>query len=43
MSFSGNGQLVEGLWIFPSEFRNPIMEAGHSTTLLKINYDGKDG
>ncbi len=27
---------------FPSEFRNPIMDAGHSMTLLKIVYDGRE-
>lgn len=25
---------------FPSEFRNPIMQAGHDLTLLRIRYDG---
>jgi len=25
---------------FPSEFRNPIMQAGHDLTLLRIGYDG---
>ena len=27
---------------FPSQFRNPIMQAGHDLTLLRIRYDGLD-